>query len=787
MTQTLWETVTIPLTPEPNSAMPTCTINSSECSYLASSSISFTDAQSASLNAGLDVTLSTPSLACNYTGPTTISNPTTISPSCTATAFSQAQGGTVAYWPVTQTGNYLCGNGTTITPNATVSTPRIASTYGTTIASPGVLLSIDTLYAHDPCGRRVGTGLSNIVLTQQTSQISSQCAPLYHQGGNAGTQVNFADYNSPVPYSAYACLPQCNGGSSAFGTTDLCSTIYDGDFKPILALPTDIVSLQPEWANCIFGDVYDGMNTIWDPPQALVAANTEAGVTVPVAKTTSASPASAPAQPTRQPTTTPSAAADMDPSASPSAASPGQGSSSSGQGIGGAIASGLGMTKSFAAASSDQTPGSSDGSDSPNGGNDVNMGSEGSSNNSGNGGDGSSGPSPTAPSEGGSSDSPGSAGGSDGGAGNDSNGSGTGGGSENDAPSSGTQTAGPGTGDSPGSNDPGSNAGGGLGSSDSGSGNPSALAVDLATSLNPPAIATVGSDTLRVDTGNTANVLVAGTTLTPGQGTIINNTPISVAAGSVVIGSYTVAIPTAQRNANAGTGALLTLGDSTITAAAADSSGAISIAGQTILAGQTATIDGHTVVADPSGVVLDGSNVALSSMGDSSATSGVLLTAGSSTITAVPAGDGAIVVGGNTLTPGQAKVINGHTISDASGSVVLDGSSTMGFSQSAATETVISAGSDVLTVTELPSDVVVVDGHTLSPGGPGFTIDGHFVSDGSSGAVVVSGTPAPGTGSSTGSAQPSASKKGDASSSRLHLQISAATVVVGLLHLVFFL
>ena len=120
------------------------------------------------------------------------------------------------------------------------------------------------------------------------------------QGGGAGTQVNFADFNSPVPASAYRCQPEC--GNSVGGMTNYCTTIYD-NFNPQVAYPTDVFKNRPEWKSCRIE--YLG-NVIHDPPTALSPA-APATPTVPddsgpTTLAQSGKPPVTPAKPTQDPT-----------------------------------------------------------------------------------------------------------------------------------------------------------------------------------------------------------------------------------------------------------------------------------------------------------------------------------------------------------------------------------------------------------------------------------------------------------------------------------------------------
>lgn len=102
--------------------------------------------------------------------------------------YIQADELQLAYWPVTVEGN-LCGNRSTIADET--STGRMASIWGTTIASPGVIVSFNSIYAVDNCGSTLGEVLTGYLLSQQSSQISTQCGA-YHQVFSLSTWYTFS-------------------------------------------------------------------------------------------------------------------------------------------------------------------------------------------------------------------------------------------------------------------------------------------------------------------------------------------------------------------------------------------------------------------------------------------------------------------------------------------------------------------------------------------------------------------------------------------------------------------
>lgn len=485
------------LTAARNAAMPTYTIDGGGCASLWSS---FDCTYSSEYTAWLEgmetepasITPACPSPAtnatCSFTSTASTSSDCAFNRGAGDVATYMIKGGPVqvAYWPVTAVGD-LCGNRTTIQPNVTG--PLTASVYGTTMTSPGVMLSISTLYAVDGCGNPVGTPISNFLLPQQTSQISSQCAPVYHAWAGGGQQVNFADYNSPIPASAYNCMPQCQGGiATAFDTLDFCTTFFDDDSRPYLAIPTDIFNIHTAWSDCILADPYDNANAMFDPPTALTPMSTEAAVTVPgAAQTTSASPASVVAQTTPQATSTPVAEADSNTTPAPSSAAQADPATASSKAADPAPASSSAADPDGAAAESQAQTSSS-----------VDVGGIIAS-----------------------------------GLGTSTKAS-----AADPAPSADPSIADPATSAGASAGDPATsyNAGGaiaslaGSGSSDSSAGNSESNGNGASGSV----VATVGTQTVAVaaDPSDSGAVVVRGTqTLQPGDTTVINNTPVSVGCG----------------------------------------------------------------------------------------------------------------------------------------------------------------------------------------------------------------------------------------------------------------
>ncbi|KAI7474010.1 hypothetical protein KC357_g5356 [Hortaea werneckii] len=97
---------------------------------------------------------------------------------------------------------------------------------------------------------------------------------------------------TPVPLSVYLDQPSCYDS--------FCSTIFT-DYRPVLSVPQQILSLDPAWSSC---DVY--WRGLYDPPKALQPAQVVMGPTTPAGDgqpmSTSAVPENSLVSPTVKPT-----------------------------------------------------------------------------------------------------------------------------------------------------------------------------------------------------------------------------------------------------------------------------------------------------------------------------------------------------------------------------------------------------------------------------------------------------------------------------------------------------
>jgi hypothetical protein len=199
-----------------------------------------------------------------YTWPAT----STLVPGCTIGCQScRINGGTVQliYWPPASS-TWIDGTYSALSGNSSGTSTVV--TLGTTLTSPTVYVSFDSLYARDSCSVFTKTHFNSIVAITNTANLSSIYGYGYINNLGAKASFNFTDlYVSPVPDSIYERQPRCassllytrhKDGPRPSGWT--CPRI--APYEPILALPAEVRHLDPDWANCV-----GGVNGVYDPPR----------------------------------------------------------------------------------------------------------------------------------------------------------------------------------------------------------------------------------------------------------------------------------------------------------------------------------------------------------------------------------------------------------------------------------------------------------------------------------------------------------------------------------------
>ncbi|KAI7545416.1 hypothetical protein KC331_g6229 [Hortaea werneckii] len=232
-------------------------------------------------------------------------------PVCAVTAASVK----LLYWPVSTASENDCQNTvSTMTMGPTITgKPNTFVLRNTTLTSPTVYMEFDETWAYQNNGTMI-TSESRLLLPHNSTDVSSLC-------GRTGAwdrltlPVNYADFNHPVPASAYRCQQKCfreftsaiystsyvtyqNASfprssilsfHSTWATENLCSTIWD-DFAPQLAIPAAFSTIAPvmevgNGISCKFTFNSDAM--IYDPPSALTQASSLVMPSIPGVTTTS--------------------------------------------------------------------------------------------------------------------------------------------------------------------------------------------------------------------------------------------------------------------------------------------------------------------------------------------------------------------------------------------------------------------------------------------------------------------------------------------------------------------
>ncbi|KAI7465172.1 hypothetical protein KC351_g15090 [Hortaea werneckii] len=198
-----------------------------------------------------------------------------------ASSFASASTGKVsgnAGWNGTASATGHPGSVMTSAPTK----PETAMYENITLTSPSVYISFHTAYANNECGSQVGKRYPGAILPLNPDELSSVYGlygtlystlsdPLFPVPVTSAylkaASFNLADLNWPVPVSAYQNQPKFKLGGEIF------SVVFD-DYRPVLAVPPQIREMDPAWKTCELD--WEGL---YDPPKALQPASTMAGVT----------------------------------------------------------------------------------------------------------------------------------------------------------------------------------------------------------------------------------------------------------------------------------------------------------------------------------------------------------------------------------------------------------------------------------------------------------------------------------------------------------------------------
>ncbi|KAK0259021.1 hypothetical protein LTR87_017478 [Friedmanniomyces endolithicus] len=204
--------------------------------------------------------LSGPTPTCRYTAVAT----STDCGQCTLT------GGTVQlfYWPPTTTTHPTVENETSRSGSIA---PYTALLNGTTLYSPSVYISFESVYASNNCFQ-VGSRHISTLLAMDSQDVSTQVhigGKVGQYGANSYSALRYGDLTGLPPASEYELQPSC----LMLG----CPTIYPSSWNPVLAVPRQLRSMDSAWQGCAMG-----LEGLYDPPVALTPQAALPSITTPV-------------------------------------------------------------------------------------------------------------------------------------------------------------------------------------------------------------------------------------------------------------------------------------------------------------------------------------------------------------------------------------------------------------------------------------------------------------------------------------------------------------------------
>jgi len=187
---------------------------------------------------------------------------------------------------------------------------------GHVFTSGTAYISISKVYAVDRCTKTYGSAVTDAILALPSESVLSlrysqdHFQRLMETDKITGYPVNYADFNTPIPWSAWNGQNMCRGAWDNY----YCTVINENYFRPQLAIPPQITELSPDFKDCQMW--YNGL---WDPPLALTERSEAAKPTLPgyytkTADSEPASPSSAVVAPTVTATSTATALPEERPS-----------------------------------------------------------------------------------------------------------------------------------------------------------------------------------------------------------------------------------------------------------------------------------------------------------------------------------------------------------------------------------------------------------------------------------------------------------------------------------------
>ncbi|KAK4992693.1 hypothetical protein LTR66_006223 [Elasticomyces elasticus] len=270
--------------------------------------------------------------------------------------------------------------------------------------------------------------------------------------------------------------------------------------------------------------------------------------------------------------------------------------------------------------------------------------------------------------------------------------------------------------------------------------------VSIAGAATLAPVFTVGSQEYTFDRAESSGIVLGTQTLFPGSSAIvISSRTISLAPSNsvVFVNGATATLPSVQSVSHATVSPIITLGSQSFTVLPATTS-AIVIASQTLVpGGAPITVSGQTIsLGSSSGeIVVNGHTSTLQS--PTGVNTPAVITVGLQVLSYTPVASTGYVIGSHTVYPsGPAVTIAGQTVSiAASGSGIVVNGQTSPLVVPTPLAPIVTLGSQVFTYTPTAACQLVVDSHTLYPGGPAVTVSGETISlpASATNAIVING------------------------------------------------
>lgn len=115
---------------------------------------------------------------------------------------------------------------------------------GTTLYSPTVYISLETVHAQNSCSQ-VGKTHAGTMIAMKPEDVSTQVhfgGQVLQSGANHYGRLVYADLTGLPPASVYEQQETCE----MFG----CPTIYPSTWDPTLVVPTELRTIDPAWQSC---------------------------------------------------------------------------------------------------------------------------------------------------------------------------------------------------------------------------------------------------------------------------------------------------------------------------------------------------------------------------------------------------------------------------------------------------------------------------------------------------------------------------------------------------------